>query len=346
LLDRRFDERGAIRWALRLDDLPKGETFTLRRSITGNFLTGTVPFQANPNIGLGLLLSNSARYNYNALQMELRRRFANGLYFQANYTYGKTLSNAPGTDQRRFEFQVHPTRDEIEYSRTQTDTAHVFNMNAIYELPFGKGKHFFSNANGWLERVVGGFQVNTIMSLQTGAPIGFFDPRGTFASTARSARNTANSSLTKDQIKDLVGVFRTPCGIFMINPAVLNINQANLAAGNCSALGSGRGAEGFGSTPFAGQVFFNVPPGELGQLERFFVNGPMYFNIDASLLKNIPIKENVRFQIRVEAFNVLNRANFALTGAQQLQNINATTFGRITTAFAPRVVQFAGRLEF
>lgn len=313
---------------------------------TGNFLAGTVPFQANPNIGLGLLLSNSARYNYNGLQVEVRRRFSQGLYFQANYTFQKTLSNAPGTDQRRFEFQVHPSHDEIEYSRAQTDQTHVFNLNSIYELPFGKGKRFFRDAGTWLNRLVGGFQLNTIMNVSTGAPIGFFDPRGTFASNARSARNTANSTLTKDQIKALIGVFRTPCGIFLIDPKVININQANLAAGNCSALGSGRAAEGFGSTPFAGQVFTNVLPGDLGSLERFFVNGPTYFNIDASLFKNIQITERVRFQIRAEVFNVLNRANFGVTGGQQLQNINSSNFGRITAAFSPRVVQFAGRIEF
>jgi hypothetical protein len=312
---------------------------------TGNFLRGTVPFSPNPNLGLGLYLSNSARYNYNAFQMEVRRRFSDGLYFQANYTFGKTLSNAPGTDQRRFEFQIHPSRDDVEYSRAQTDTNHVFNLNAIYELPFGKGRTFFSNAGTWLDRVVGGFQLNTIMSIQTGAPFGFFDPRGTFGSNARSARNTANSPLTDDQIKDLVGVYRTPCGVFMINPAVLNINQANLAAGNCTALGGG-GTAGFGSTPFSGQVFTNVNPGELGTLPRFFANGPLYFNVDASLIKNIPITERVRFQIRAEVFNALNRANFGLSAAQQVQNINAANFGRITAAFSPRVVQFAGRLEF
>jgi hypothetical protein len=313
---------------------------------TGSFLQGTVPFQANPNIGLGLLLSNTARYNYNALQLELRRRFSDGLYFQANYTFGKTLSNAPGTDQRRFEFQLHPSRDDIEYSRAQTDTQHVFNFNGIYELPFGHDKRFFSGAGSWLNRLVGGWQVNTIVAVQTGAPIGVFDPRGTFGSNARSTRNTANSSLTRDQIKDLTGVFRTPCGIYLINPAVLNINQANLASGNCSALGSGRAAEGFGSTPFPGQVFFNVAPGEVGNLERFFINGPTFFNVDASVIKNIPITERVRFQIRGEVFNMLNRANFGVTAGQQLQNINAANFGRITATFAPRVVQFAGRLEF
>jgi hypothetical protein len=313
---------------------------------TGNFLTGTVPFQANPNLGLGLLLSNSARYNYNALQVEVRRRFAQGLYFQGNYTFQKTLTNSPGTDQRRFEFQIYPQRDELEYGRAQYDATHVLNFNAIYELPFGKGKRFFGDAGGMLNRLVGGFQFNTIMSISSGAPFGFFDPRGTFGSTARSTRNTANSTFTKEQIKDLIGIYRTPCGVFIINPTALNINQANLAAGNCTQLGSGRGAEGLGSAQFPGQVFTNVQPGEFGQLERFFVNGPTYFNVDASLFKNIPITERVRFQIRAEVFNLFNRANFGLTGGQQLQNINSANFGRITAAFSPRVVQFAGRIEF
>ncbi|HEX6624747.1 MAG TPA: TonB-dependent receptor [Pyrinomonadaceae bacterium] len=325
----------------------------LAATYVGNGLSGTVPLVANPNIGLGLLLSNSARYNYNSLQMEVRRRFAQGLYFQGNYTFQKTLSNAPGVDQRRFEFQVYPKRDELEYSRAQTDTAHVFNFNSIYELPFGKGRHFFTDAGPWFDRLVGGWQLNTIVSLTTGAPFSIVDPRGTFGSNARSARNTANSSLTKDQIQDLVGVFRTPCGVFLINPAVTTINQEALAAGRCADIGASRGANGLGTAAFPGQIFFNVPPGEFGQLERFFLNGPRYFNIDASLFKNIRITERVRLQLRAEAFNLFNRAHFAISAAQQLQSINANTFGRITQTGDPRlgdpqarVVQFAARIEF
>jgi hypothetical protein len=318
-----------------------------------NGLSGSVPLVANPNIVLGLLLSNSARYNYNSLQMEVRRRFSQGLYFQANYTFQKTLSNAPGVDQRRFEFQVYPGRDDLEYSRAQTDVAHVFNFNSIYELPFGRGKHFFTDAGPWFDRLVGGWQFNSIVTVSTGAPFGIFDPRGTFGSTARSARNTANSTLTKEEIKNLVGVFRTPCGVFLINPAVTAINQQALANGQCDQIGASRGANGLGSATFPGQVFFNVPPGEFGKLERFFLNGPMYFNIDASMFKNIPITERVRLQLRAEAFNLFNRAHFSLSNLQQLQSINAANFGRITQTGNPRlndpqarVIQFAARIEF
>ena len=57
----------------------------------GNFVG--VPFRPNPNAGPVDLLTNDARFRYNALQVELRRRFTQGLYFQGNYTFGKTLAN-------------------------------------------------------------------------------------------------------------------------------------------------------------------------------------------------------------------------------------------------------------
>ncbi|HYJ47902.1 MAG TPA: hypothetical protein VEV81_14935, partial [Pyrinomonadaceae bacterium] len=95
-----------------------------------------------------------------------------------------------------------------------------------------------------------------------------------------------------------------------------------------------------------GQVFFPNAPGSTGNLTRNFINGPVYFNWDAGLLKNISITENTRVQLRAEVFNVLNRANFF---AGDL-DINSTSFGRLTSSsannYAPRIVQFGARFEF
>jgi hypothetical protein len=79
-------------------------------------------------------------------------------------------------------------------------------------------------------------------------------------------------------------------------------------------------------------------------MARNAFHGPIYFNWDASIIKNIRISENVRFQIRGEAFNVLNRANFVIPG--QFANVASSTFGRMTGSFTPRIVQFVGRIEF
>jgi hypothetical protein len=142
----------------------------------------------------------------------------------------------------------------------------------------------------------------------------------------------------------LIGIYRTPCGVFFINPSVININTQ-------TCQGTGRASEGLGSTPFNGQVFFNNGPGQTGTLERAFVNGPVTVNWDASIIKNIQMTETKRLQLRVEAFNLLNHANFGVSAAQQfgaggIFDINSSNFGRITTAFSPRIVQLVGRFEF
>jgi hypothetical protein len=307
-------------------------------------------FSPNPNAGAVDFLTNGGKYRYHSLQTEIRRRFSNGFHLQANYTFQKTLTNASGVGQTNFEPNLSNLFPEIEYSRADYDATHVFNLNTIYELPFGRGKRWFSDVGG-LDRLVGGWQVTSILQMATGAPITITDPRGTL--TRRNARQTANSNLSKDEIKDLIGIFRTPCGVFFINPAVIDLNQTALANGQCGSLltggATGRGARGFGQSTFPGQVFFNVQPGQTGTLERAFINGPLYVNWDASLIKNIRITERTKFQLRFEAFNVLNRANFFATQFGNL-NINSTNFGRISTTFtssgAQRVIQFAGRFEW
>jgi hypothetical protein len=323
---------GSLTNATNVSFIQQGRPGSLAQNYITLGQTGSVPFLKNPNAGLVGLLDNSARYNYNSLQVELRKRFSKGLYFQANYTFQKTLSNAPGTDQRRLEFELDANRPQLEYSIADYDQTHIFNANAIYELPFGSGKRFFNGASHWLDRLIGGWQVNGILRLGSGAPFSIVDPRSTFNNTNRSARNPANSSLTKGQIKDLVGLFRTPDGkILILNPTVIDPT-------------TGRASNGPTSTPFSGQVFFNVPAGQVGTIERNAFNGPGYANIDFSLFKNIKITERIKFQIRGEAFNVLNHTNFALTNQQQ--DINSSNFGAITSTFSPRVIQFAGRLEF
>jgi hypothetical protein len=214
----------------------------------------------------------------------------------------------------------------------------VFNLNAIYELPFGKGKTFL-NHGGIANAILGGWQVNTIVRWGTGAPITFTDARGTLNRAGRSTRQTPLTNLTKDQLKALVGVFRTPNGVFFINPTALGRNpDGSLQTGR-----SGRGSDGPFVTPFSGQVFFNNQPGQTSGLERAIVNGPRNFNTDASLFKNFRFKEKYNLQIRAEAFNLFNNVNFV---PAQFLDINSTSFGRMTTSFNARVIQFAGRFSF
>lgn len=329
---------GGLTNATILNSLTAGTPGDLAATYIVNNLTGTVVFQPNPNILQSRLLTNDARYNYNSLQTEIRHRFSHGLFVQANYTFQKTLTDAGGTAQTRVDSVLDIFSPELEYSRADYDQTHVLNLAAVYELPFGKGKPFL-NKGGVIDRVFGGFQVNNLIRWASGAPITIVDPRGTLNRVAFSGRQTPFTSLNKDQIKKLIGIRKTKCGVFFIDPSVINFNLD-------TCTGTGRGAEGFGQPTFAGQVFFNVAPGQTGSLERAFINGPVIFNWDASITKNVPIKENLKVQIRLEAFNVGNRANFFVSQFGGL-NINSTNFGRVTSlATNPRIVQLVGRIEF
>ncbi len=301
-------------------------------------LTPFIKLIANPATGVANLFWNNGYYRYDSAQIEVRRRLSQGLYFQGNYTFSKNLTNAIGTSQSLVEPFLDNNNKQWDKQRADFDDTHVFNFNGIYDLPFGKSRKWLSN-NRVLDRVVGGWQLSGIVSWTSGAPITFTDARGTLNRAGRSGRQTPDSSLNNDQLKALTGVFYGTPGqygnaqgaIFYINPSVINPT-------------TGRGSEGFGGTIFSGQSFFNVNPGFTGNTARSVIDGPGYFNIDAAMLKNIRIKETMRVQLRVEAFNMLNHTNFS--PASQTPSITSTTFGQITSAFSSRQIQFAARFEF
>ncbi|MGH9822985.1 MAG: hypothetical protein ACREDR_07025, partial [Blastocatellia bacterium] len=293
-----------------------------------NGLAGSVPFVANRSTGTADFLTNSATYYYNSFQAEVRHQFSGGLLFQANYTFSKDLTNAGGTGQTRFDPFLDNGATNLDYTRADFDQTQVFNANFIYELPFGNGKRFLNHA-GLLDRVVGGFELTSIFRLSTGNPVTIVDPRGTLNRAGRAARQTPDTTLSDGQVQNLIGIFNTPQGLFFINPSVVDPK-------------TGRASDGFGTT-FPGEVFFNAAPGLTGDMPRAVFNGPRFFEWDASIIKNIRIRETKSLQLRVEAFNALNRANFLVGLAQ---NVNSSTFGKITSDVAPRTIQLVGKFQF
>ena len=147
--------------------------------------TPFVKFLANPATGAIDYMVNDASYSYNSLQIEVRRRFSQGLYFQGNYTFSKNLTNAIGTGQTLFEPYLDNNNKALDRQRADFDDTHVFNFNGIYQFPFGKGKSFL-NEGGWVDTVFGGFELSGLVSITSGAPITFVDNRGTLNRTGRS----------------------------------------------------------------------------------------------------------------------------------------------------------------
>ena len=277
------------------------------------------PYLPNPSTYVADYVGNAAYSNYNALQVEIRRRYVNGFDFQANYTWSKSLTDFEGS-QTNFQGLLDLTLgDVVEKRRANNDLTHVFKANSGYELPFGRGKRWVND--GFLGTVLGGLKLTGIFRAQSGRPISFVSARGTLNRTGRSAQNTVDSTLTLDELQSHTGLFFDPTtgAPLMFDP--------DFIANRLSLL-------------------HNPAAGTVGSLQLTPVTGPGYWNLDMGLIKRTPINENVNIEFRMEVFNVFNHTNFFITSTALPQNINANTFGQLTDTFDPRIFQFALKLNF
>lgn len=347
---------GSLTNATNLGFIRAGTAGSLARQYISQRQQGGVIFQPTTNAYAIEYLVNGGRYNYNALQTEIRRRFNDGFSFQVNYTFQKSLTDIlsdANADQNRQGTFLDNNRPGLNYGRADYDRTHTVNANFVYELPFGKGKRFL-NQNGLVNTLIGGFQFSSIVSLSSGPPLGVVDPRATF-NTRGAGRQGALSNLSAKEIKKLTGIYNTPNGIYYIDPKVLfatatapgqptlrgfDLNQP-LPAGY--TLSTVRATSGVNETPFAGQIFFFNNGGQTGNLPVNFINGAPYLNWDAGLSKNFTLNESTRIQLRMEAFNVLNQT-VPFYGADL--NIDSNNFGRVTSAYSNRILQFGARFDF
>lgn len=298
-------------------------------------------FVANPNATFARVLRNDSTSNYNALEIELRRRFSNGLQFQADYTFSKALGDAvdaQGNNQSDLVNRLTLRNTGLDYRRSTQDQSQRFVANGIYDLPFGNGKRFLSNVNGWVNKLVGGFTLGAIVVYSTNAPFYISSGRATFNcigplnsnGSCTPANNGAQLvGITFDDFKKNVGLFKIPGGVFFINPNLLDITYNSAGKVATSKLKAG--------------LMAAPAPGTFGNFPVNSINGPNYFDFDVSVTKRLSITERVKFEIKATAINILNHPNFTFG----TQNFDSTTFGLITTQRGnARNINFIGQLKF
>jgi hypothetical protein len=293
-------------------------------------------FLQNPGIYSSNALFNGGFSDYHSLQFEARRRFKDGFFGQLNYTWSDTNTDSSGTAQNRFEAFMDNARPGLSTGRSVFHQTHVVSANAIYELPFGSGRKFL-NQPGVLNQIVGGWQIGSIVSWQSGSPLSIYSGRGSFNRAGRSnvcptGCNTAFTSLSVDQVKDLLGVYKVGNKIYWIDPKVIGPD------------GRGVGTDNLGNAAtFAGQVFFNPEAGQVGSLPVMAFDSPGQFRIDLALSKRFRFLDRYGLEFKGEAFNLTNTPSWWQTD----MDINSTRFGQITDVnVGSRVIQLSARFDF
>ena len=257
--------------------------------------------------------------NYNALWAVLTKNYVNGLQFSMNYEWTKSMDlNSLGSQGTYVLPDTNNPREN--YGLSDFDVRNHFAGIAVYNLPF-KG-------NRWKE----GFQLSGIMQYQTGNPVNILSSSNSFNGITGIVRPNVMGPISKRKVQ-ASGVTNVN---FITNvPGVTTCYESTLTPA-CTF-------ETLQTTPTSG-----IYTG-LGDIQRNAVTGPGYADLDLSGEKDTKITERLSFQLRADAFDILNHPNFG----QPSGNVQSATFGQISsTRFAvsdggsSRQLQISGKFVF
>ena len=247
--------------------------------------------------------NNNFRSSYHAMQLGIRRNFAAGLGLNANYTWSRALDDSSDMFYARgpADGPTDTMNPMADWGPADFHMAHRFVTSFSYRLPFMKKN-----------RYLGGWQLNSIVTLQSGVP---FSPY------------SANIDLNKDgRASDRI--------VYLGSGSPMN----SLLDGSAADGYFGKAQWGRYTCPATvnNGDWCNSPQG------RGTITGPGYQNVDFSIQKKFAIYEDVQFTLMGNFFNFFNHTNFDLPGFNQ----NSSTFGRSTSAYSPRITQIALRVDF
>jgi len=274
--------------------------------------------------------------HYNGLQVSVNRTMGNNLLLTGAYTWSHTLDNSngafsTGTNGAGGRFFITPAGPSfrLNYGNSDQDERNVFVSSAVYTLPYGHGQKFGASAPLLLSEALGGWQVNAIVTLDSGTPfdintsgIGNIDNRADVLSYKRVGRGlVGGTSGSANRLTYFTGTF-TP-------PPMVTVGTSTVYA-------------------------------RAGNVDRNQFFGPGFKSVDFGIFKDFPITHGMNFQLRAQAYNLFNTPAFTNPDGDihdGIQNgVNYTTgtassfngFGSIngTRQQSARQLEFAARINF
>jgi hypothetical protein len=257
---------------------------------------------------------------YNALQVNLQKHFSAGVQFDLNYTYSHSFDIS--SDSYRINDEgglggqvINPWSPNALRASSDFDLRHQINANWIVDFPFGRGKRFGANVNGFVDALIGGWELSGLARWTSGFPVG----------PSNGAQWPTNWELSG---------YATQVGAAPTNGAVKNPDGSVNLFGNAAAVTQALAA------------FQPDLPGQVGN--RNTLRGDGFAGLDLGLSKRwkMPYKESHTLQFRWDVFNALNLTRFDVQSLN-LAITNASNFGNYTGLLTnPRVMQFQLRYEF
>jgi hypothetical protein len=264
--------------------------------------------------------------SYKALQMSLGRRFNTGLTLNSQYTFSSSFGNTSGSNEARTAANNARALSEFAYDNgyNNFDVRHTFNLSALYDLPFGKGKKYDFGRVG--NALLGNWEVGTIVNMRSGLPleIGIVRPdvviqcRNAAGCVVPTGAGGATTTFANGFVAQLPGTVNAanplpPGFIAVVNTpsggASRNVRRPDFVAGVNPYLTNDR--------LILNPAAFAAPqPGTFGNVPRNALRGPNFQQFDIVFNKRFKFSETTNLEFRTEVFNILNRANFDIPGSR------------------------------
>jgi hypothetical protein len=290
------------------------------------------------NVGSAAQFSENSFYgsrgfsSYNGLLLTLAKNFSHGLNFDFNYTFSHSVDNTSFFANSEGDTGIGGVGLVCDAVRPRTcransdfDVNQIVTADAVYELPFGRGKAFLSSVPTWTNEILGGWSLSGVTSWHTG------QAWGTNSDAFVASYSNDAPGILVGQKSAVATKLQKPAG-----------GGVNIFADQATAQAA-----------YVGPIGFQIG-------ERNGLRGPKFFNADLGLGKTFPIVgERVKANFRADAFNALNHPNFSLPASNAFngldqQDITSSQFGNISYTVTPsgnlnngaRVLQLSLRIDF
>ncbi len=293
---------------------------------SGNYITpitvGVRPGMCGWIAGIGYY-GDDQDTHFNALQVTLTKQFTRGLSFTSNFAWQQGIDFASG--------YATWNKRAVRGPDTNIRTKQLI-VYGLYQLPLGRNQQFFSSSPGWVNMIIGGWQLSPVLTWSSGLPFQLSYSGCSLTSGPGPCYPNGNGKTLKTNL----GSFNPQShNRFFYNAAPYPLVQAVNGALVYSPSFSGFSATGLD---------------QIGTAGRNNVIGPAYFNTDLSLQKNFPIHESIVGQFRFDAFNAFNIINPGNPGGAidsgTPMTSNPQYIGGMAPGTNPRLLQFSFRVNF
>ena len=278
---------------------------------------GTVPGPDQPpyfalvgECGSILITESQARMTYNSGHVSLRQRTHHGFEYTLNYTYAKSLTDSSGNySVANTSFNGLSVQNgydlNADYGPSALDVRHSLNFVGVYEVPFGRGKAYGSDASGFVDAALGGWKVATSAILYTGLPVTIFGQNNSNTNNGGWGFSRAN------QYRPMIIRHQSVDDWWGTDPSTQPCLTAGVDDGTCA--------------------YGNAAPFAFGTAHNSTERAPGYRQVDMSLFKDFHVWHEQVVGFRADFFNIFNIASYGNPD----NSITDSNFGQITNVRSP-----------